>query len=343
MKIKIMMNKKNKGIIFFCFLIFFLASITANSEEGVDPMLQPQRLGMGNIIIPNPPNLRLLQSVVEDLARQEEILSPPGYETIKTFLTNAPIFQAVTYAMPQKLLLFVTDKAVGEITQEELYFVVGHELGHNHNTILNPASIDLQEEIHADQKGLYAITHHLGGKEHFSEALKIILKLLDKIGAVNSGLTPCYQIHSGLLQDKEINDNITARKNALQELSSKIQSGSFTNPLLEGIKIQEIEIEKEISDIEVKFYVTQVYIDKGYKYKKLVRLYKEEGESWKDIWKHTETRVLKAKHTSFRTPLEDAILSPGTYKVWVKLYVLGSETKTSPVATAQARGFFVLE
>jgi hypothetical protein len=342
-KIRTIMNKENKGIIFLSFLILFFASIAANTTEGVDPLLQPPGLGMGNIIIPNPPNLRLLQPVVEDLARQEEILSPPGYETIKTFLTNAPIFQAVTYAMPQKLLLFITDMAVGELTQEELYFIVGHELGHNHNTILDPANIDLQEEILADRKGLYALTHHLGGKDHLPKALKIILKFLDKIGFVNNGLNPCYQIHSGLLQEKEINDSIGARKNALQELSYKIQTGSFTNPLLEGIKIQEIGIEEEISDIEVKFYVTPVYIDKGHTYKKLVRLYKKEGKRWKAIWKYTETRVLKAEYTSFRTLLEYTTLSPGEYKVWIKLYVLDSKTESYPVAAAQARGFFVLE
>ena len=337
------MKKENKSGILLCLLILLFTCIIASAAELDDPMAQARRIGMGNIIMPNPPNLRLLQEVVEDLASQEEIIPPGEYQIIKPFLTHAPLFQAATYSIPQQLWLFITDKAVSNLTQEELYFIVGHELGHQHTPKQSPASYNLQEETEADLKGLYALTYHLGGKAHLSEALKITSKVLDKIGSSNNGLTPCYQRHKGRLQGQEISDSIRAREEALEEHARQVKTGTLTNPLLEGIKIQGIGIDKGMSNIVVKFYVTPGYIKKGYKYKKLVRLYQRKGESWQGIWKYTETNALKTEYTAFKAPLEEAKMPPGKYKVWVKLYVLDSKTKSKPVATVQARAFFVLE
>lgn len=338
------MKKGEKaGILVYLVILFIITRIISSAEELEDPMTQAQKVGMGNIIIPNPPNLRLLQGVVEDLGIQEEIMSPKEYKIVKPFLTNAPIFQAATYSIPHQLSFFITDTAMSSLTQEELYFIVGHELDHQHGSISNPANYNLESELEADLKGLYGLIYHLGGKEHISKALKITHKVLDKISSLNNGLTPCYRRHKGLLRGKEINDSIHARKEALEEYSRRIKTGTLTNSLLEGIRIQEIGVDKEISNIVVKFYVTPDYINKGYKYKKLVRLYQQEGKRWQGIWKYSETRALKTKYTSFKAPLEEMKILPAKYKVWVKLYVLDSTAKNKPLATAQGRAFFELE
>lgn len=339
------MKKGEKaGILVYLVILFIIITrIISSAEELEDPMTQARKIGMGNIIIPNPPNLRLLQKVVEDLDIQEEIISSGQYEIIKPFLTTAPIFQAATYSIPQQLSLFITDTAMSSLTREELYFIVGHELGHQHGYISNPANYTLESELEADLKGLYGLIYHLGGKKHISKALEITHKVLDKIGSLNNGLTPCYRRHKGLLRGKEINDSILVRKEALEEYRRRIKTGTLTNSLLEGIKIQEIGVDKEIRNIVVKFYVTPDYINKGYKYKKLVRLYQQAGKSWQGIRKYSEIRALKTKYTSFKAPLEEMKVLPGKYKVWVKLYVLDSTAKNKPLATAQARAFFELE
>jgi hypothetical protein len=329
-------------IVFLGLIIFFLWGLDrTNGLEEISSIAQ--KAGMGNIMISNPPDLRQLQQIVDDLTSQGNPILAEKYEAIIPLLTSAPFFQAMTYPISNQLYLLVTDKTVTSLTEEELYFIVGHELGHSRIADQDSSKYSLEEEIQADLSGLYALTYRLGGKNQLSEALKIIYSILDKIGDSNKGITPCYQRHTGLYQTQKINDSILVRKEALEEYAQQIKVGTLTHPLLEGIRIHEIGIDKSFSYILIKFSINQSYLKREYKYKKLVVVYEKKDRHWNPIWKYTDIHPLEARYTSFKAPFEVADLTPQKYKIWVKLFLLDNQQNNKVLATTQARAFFELE
>jgi len=294
---------------------------------------------MGKILMARPPELRQLEKIIDDLISLRDPQLIKEDLDIIPILTQSPILQALSLSLSKKTYLLFTARTIASLTTGELYFLVGHELGHSRST-RRSKQISIAEEIEADLKGFHALVYYLGGKRRVPEALRIANRLLEKIGALDQTSFPCFRRHDGYWQNRLI-DNITARKEALQQLAFQIEEGKYTSPLLEGINIHEIGLDPGFNYLTVKFSVTQAFINDQDTYENIIRLFKLRDHHWRLMASYNEKRPLLSQYTVFRLPLEGISLKPGKYHLLVKLTIY--DAAEQDLGSGQAQAYFEVE